>query len=139
MSTCFRECCLPIGGLLLLRGHDLHLWLDQLDVGMRHQIVMLHVSHASKHLRTERTKYITIPLVVGIDRCLLCDVLRRQWTVPGRDRLPWQLVAEEMVLQLGTEEELLLALTARVRTHSDAVLENVELYRTRLTEGGAAH
>jgi len=79
---------------------------------MCHQVVMLHVSHASKHLRTERTKYITIPLVVGVDHCLLCNVLHRQRTVPGRYWLPWQLVAEEMVLQLGAEEEFLLALAA---------------------------
>ena len=44
-----------------------------------------------------------------------------------------------MVLQLGTEEEFLLAFAAGVRPHSDAMFQHVQLYRTRLTEGGAAY
>ena len=44
-----------------------------------------------------------------------------------------------MVLEFCAEEELLLTFGTRIRTHSDTVLQHVQLYRARFTEGGATH
>ena len=98
---------------------------------MCRQEMMLHVNHTPERLGTQRARYDCFHLVVTIDVNFLRAISSQLFS--------WRLVAVEVVLKFRAEEELLLTFGARVRTHSDTVLQHVQLYRTRFTEGGATH
>ena len=100
--------------------------------------MMLHINRAPEHLGTERARYDCFHLVVTIDVHNPVNFLRRRRAVTWQ-LFAWRLVAVEMVLEFCAEEELLLTFGTRIRTHSDTVLQHVQLYRARFTEGGATH
>ena len=96
---------------------------------------MLHVNRAPERLGTERAKYVRVHLPVTTDVHRPGNFLR----AVTRQLFARRLVAVEVVPKFRAEEELLIAFAARVRTHSDTVLQHVQLYRARFTEGGATH
>ena len=105
---------------------------------MCRQEMMLHVNRTPERLGTQRARYDCFHLVVTIDVHNPVNFLRRRRAVIWQ-LFAWRLVAIEVVLEFRAEEELLLTFGARIRTYSDTVLQNVQLYRARFTEGGATH